>query len=926
MALPEDTILEKRYRIDALLAHSAGGAVYRAFDTNINVPVTIKEIYLQSPQHIAQFKQEALALGRLRHPHLPRVTHHFSFEGRQYLVMDFIEGENLWQLVEQHGKPLPEEQALTAIIQVCRAVSYLHEQNPPIFHHDIKPANIIITPEEQAILVDFGIARQISNEESYAQAGAGTVPAFSSPEQYSGDDIGLASDIYALGATLYALVTGQIPPNSVSRVAENAKLLSPEVINPELSAQAAQAINYAMHLKPESRPESVAQWQQILEGLHKAEPDSLASPLVEQAVPAQPQSSQADTVPHIPPLPVQPATAFWLVDSTGLGYPLGPAPLTIGSQAYADVVVADSAVSAHHASIRVEGQRCLVLDEKSTLGTYLNGHRLQVEWYPLNPGDVLVIGPARFYLTTTQPARVAPPKPKVIPPATSTGAGASTAPQPVHTIPEPAASKTRPVWPIAAILILVLLALGAGLYVWFGPRRVTVLPAGASSPNQTATSQAQQAAQTQTAQAEANHQIEQAVALTIQAKDAKATRQAEAETNNQTQATVQVLQDSRTSTPETIPIPTNVITSISTTIAITATVSITPATVTPTRQIASPTPVEPTAIPLQSQVFIDRIGSQEVLDVEINPQNPQEVYALVKRDGIYKSSNGGDGPWARVDLDGSSITALALDPDNPATLYAPTWNAVLKTSDGGNTWDPKTEGLIANQVVESIAIHPLTPNVLYAGIGEKLVVSADSGENWTSQGYGENLGIGRIYAIAIDPFNNGTLYVGGLAAALYKSTDSGKSFTPIVNAGKGVFGIALHPGQQDILLVGINSGDAGILKSTNGIEFYPVSTGLLYGGADSAYSAIAYAPGNPAIVYAGSGYESNPDAKGIFKSTDGGETWESINNGLNINRDTGFPYYVKAIVVHPTNADIVFAATGSGLYQSTDGGRSWLLK
>jgi photosystem II stability/assembly factor-like uncharacterized protein len=232
----------------------------------------------------------------------------------------------------------------------------------------------------------------------------------------------------------------------------------------------------------------------------------------------------------------------------------------------------------------------------------------------------------------------------------------------------------------------------------------------------------------------------------------------------------------------------------------------------------------------------------------------------------------------------------------------------------------------ANQVVESITIHPLTSAVLYAGIGEKLVVSADSGESWTSQGYGENLGIGRLYAIAIDPFNTGTLYVGGLAAALYKSTDSGKSFTPIVNSGKGVFSIALHPGQKDVLLAGINSGDAGILKSTNGVEFYSVSAGLLYGGADSAYSAIAYAPSNPTIVYAGSGYESNPDSKGIFKSADGGESWQSINNGLTINRDTGFPYYVKVIVVHPANPDIVFAATGSGLYQSIDGGQNWLLK
>lgn len=317
---------------------------------------------------------------------------------------------------------------------------------------------------------------------------------------------------------------------------------------------------------------------------------------------------------------------------------------------------------------------------------------------------------------------------------------------------------------------------------------------------------------------------------------------------------------------------------------------------------------------------------QEVIDVDINPKNPREVYVLVKRDGIYKSSNGGDGPWARVDLDGSALTTLAIDPTNPTQMYATTWNAVLKSTDGGNTWDPKTDGLLANRVVDVIAVHPSNPELIYAGIGETLVVSTNGGESWTSQGYGAGLGIGRLHTIVIDPFNDDTVYVGGLAATIYKSSDSGKSFIPLVNTGKGTFSIAAHPSQRDVFLAGINSGEAGIIRTENGFEFESVSTGLIYGGADSAYSAIAYAPSNPNIVYAGSGYESNPDSKGIFKSSDGGETWESINSGLIINPDTGFPYYVKAIVVHPTNPNIVFAATGSGLYKSPDGGANWSLR
>jgi hypothetical protein len=141
-----------------------------------------------------------------------------------------------------------------------------------------------------------------------------------------------------------------------------------------------------------------------------------------------------------------------------------------------------------------------------------------------------------------------------------------------------------------------------------------------------------------------------------------------------------------------------------------------------------------------------------------------------------------------------------------------------------------------------------------------------------------------------------------------------------------VFGMAAHPTQKDVYLAGINSYDAGIIKTENGGDFVSVSNGLIFGGADSAYSAIVYAPSNPSIVYAGSGYEDDRFAKGIFKSTDGGKSWTKISQGLSINSATGQPHYVKSIAVHPSNPNIVLAATGGGLYKSTDGGASWDLK
>jgi len=345
---------------------------------------------------------------------------------------------------------------------------------------------------------------------------------------------------------------------------------------------------------------------------------------------------------------------------------------------------------------------------------------------------------------------------------------------------------------------------------------------------------------------------------------------------------------------------------------------------------APPAAPAPEIIPLESDVSIDRVGEREITDVDINPRNPKEVYVLVKGDGIYKSSNGGDGPWAKMRVDGSAITAFVIDPTTPATFYAPTWNGVLKSTDGGNTWQVKTGGLgIPNRTVDVLTVHPANPNIVYGGIGETLIVSTDGGESWSTpaDAYGQGLGVSRFYQIVIDPFNHDIIYVGGTAGEIWKSVDAGRNFTRLAfNVGQGAFSLAAHPTQRNVYLAGINSYDAGIIKTENGADFRSVSVGLVFGGADSAYSAIAYAPSDPNIVYAGSGYEDDRVAKGVFKSANGGESWTSINNGLKINGTTGFPHYVKSIAVHPTNPQIVFAATGSGLYHSIDGGASWSLK
>lgn len=264
MTLPEGAILENRYQIERLLAQGGMGAVYKGFDTKLKAAVAVKENVFQSPQSGQQFEQEALILAGLRHSSLPRVTDHFRSEGQQYLVMDYIEGEDLWEIVKQRGRPLSEVQALNYIIQICDAVSYLHQRNPPIIHRDIKPKNIKITPNGEAILVDFGIAK-ISHDQTPTQSGArGLTPGFSPPEQYSKIGTTPASDIYALGATLYAVLTAQEPPDSISLLVNQAAYKPPTQINAAISKEVSDAITHAMQAKVSDRPKSVPVWRDEL--------------------------------------------------------------------------------------------------------------------------------------------------------------------------------------------------------------------------------------------------------------------------------------------------------------------------------------------------------------------------------------------------------------------------------------------------------------------------------------------------------------------------------------------------------------------------------------------------------------------------------------------------------------------------------------
>jgi eukaryotic-like serine/threonine-protein kinase len=263
MHLSTNQIINNRYRIVKLLAQGGFGAVYRAWDTALNRPCALKENLETSSEAKRQFVREAQILANLSQPNLPRVTDYFVILRQgQYLVMDFIEGQDLQEMLDGLGDPLPEDQVIAWIEQVCDALSYLHIQNPPIIHRDVKPANIKITPKGQAILVDFGIAKIYDPMLQTTVGARGITPGYSPPEQYGQGSTDARTDVYALGATLFALLTNQKPQDSVDLLTGSASPVPPvRSINRNISTVVDAAIQSAMLLDRTQRCQSAAEFK-----------------------------------------------------------------------------------------------------------------------------------------------------------------------------------------------------------------------------------------------------------------------------------------------------------------------------------------------------------------------------------------------------------------------------------------------------------------------------------------------------------------------------------------------------------------------------------------------------------------------------------------------------------------------------------------
>lgn len=270
--------LRDRYVIQEIIGRGGMGSIFQAEDSRLpGRRCAIKQVThdqdLPEPvreQTKEQFYREASVLARLDHPNLPKVSDFFSAADSDYLVMDFVPGEDLKTIMDRarrNGEYLDQEEVLGWAKQLADALTYLHGQDPPVIHRDIKPSNMKLTPNNVLKLVDFGLVKQMVPDEMTITVIQGRGTALYTPlEQYGGDagHTDPRSDIYAFGATLYHLMTNHPPVEAKQRFLNPDSLRSPRDINPEIDVQVDSSILWAMSMHPDDRPQDVSSFRKSL--------------------------------------------------------------------------------------------------------------------------------------------------------------------------------------------------------------------------------------------------------------------------------------------------------------------------------------------------------------------------------------------------------------------------------------------------------------------------------------------------------------------------------------------------------------------------------------------------------------------------------------------------------------------------------------
>ncbi|MBP1468358.1 protein kinase [Candidatus Chloroploca sp. M-50] len=438
-----------RYTILHTIGRGGMGVVYRVTRASDGTIWALKEMRPQgepSPEEMADnrqlFEREALLLKSLQHPALPMVLELFDHAGRPTMVMEFVPGQTLEKRIRDANAPLLRRDVIGFGIQLCRVLAYLHHQTPPIIYRDLKPSNVMLTPEGVLKLIDFGVARthkQGKKKDTVAMGSAGYAP----PEQYGRGQTDARSDVYALGATMLHLLTNLPPVPLQSPLPGSLRKL-----NPSVDERTEAVVIKAMALQPENRFASCVEFEQALlqcldgpfvdptQRVRPAPPTPPPAPQTAPAVPPRPAPQPISPVanPKPQPAPVfdtatttacpscgrlnKPRARFCATCGTPLAPPptarlvvrsphrtwelkLGTTPMQIGRRDprqnhYPEIDLAEhdrGIASRHHATIRRDGDFYAVTDLGSTNGTLVNGTLITPRIpHRLRQGDRIKIG------------------------------------------------------------------------------------------------------------------------------------------------------------------------------------------------------------------------------------------------------------------------------------------------------------------------------------------------------------------------------------------------------------------------------------------------------------------------------------------------------------------------------------------------------
>lgn len=311
--LTPNSVLQSRYLIVRKLGQGGMGTVYEAVDQRLSCLVALKETIVETPEMLRAFEREASLLANLRHPSLPKVIDHFLEGHGQFLVMEFIHGNDLAELLTMRARAFPTDEVLRWADILLQALTYLHSRQPPIIHRDIKPGNLKVTQSGEVFLIDFGLAKGAAGQMKTLDSSRsviGYTPIYAPLEQINGTGTDPRSDLYALGATLYHLITGEPPSDSLSRVTavmngEPDPLQPANKINLLVSPEVAGVLGQAMSQSRNQRPATATIMRNALQEASKfpaaikgGDEKTLLLPQ-----PTVPSSSGADSTPRdtIPP-------------------------------------------------------------------------------------------------------------------------------------------------------------------------------------------------------------------------------------------------------------------------------------------------------------------------------------------------------------------------------------------------------------------------------------------------------------------------------------------------------------------------------------------------------------------------------------------------------------------------------------------------